>query len=251
LQAHLLRKETECGLLITRLASAREDLQAFLAERDQRQQEAQNRLAQILTKRKVAEDDLAAKIQELERANAALAQAGDAQMTLARTLAETAKAQSELTEQERQLHLHAEENLEAEAKLAELRRQTAALEGIEAQVSARQDELRELEDRVNELEARSRLLGPAASLEVGTIHVLASDLIGELDLLDARIVDFRRFACDHNFAAELERVRQSVLDILKRHGVLREEAPEAGMLAGYRHQAPDGTETILRISGRS
>jgi chromosome segregation ATPase len=221
LAAHLARKQSELGALGDALEQAREALQAVSQEREQRLQEAQSRLSQVLLKRKVAEDDLAAKMEQLEQANAALAEAGTRQFALQQTLSEQAKAACSLALLQERLRVGAEDEQALNARLASLQERAAQLEQLETQCAERQQILDGLEQQVATLEQRAGLLAPAATLEEGTLRVLAVELIQEIDSLDEQILRLRRFACDDEFAAELERLRHALLDILARQGVFR------------------------------
>jgi len=219
LRAHLLRKETELGTLQASLAAGQEAFQAFLEEREVRQQEVLGRLSQALTKRKVAEDDLAAKLQQLETINGGLAQAGEAKLELAEVLEEKARAETALAESTERVRFFADQERSLEIRISALNGRACQLEELEGQIHAREEELRTQEARARSLEERSGQLEQAASLETGTIQVLAKDLIGEIDALDEQIVRFELFEADRDFAVHLDGFRQSLLELLGRHGV--------------------------------
>jgi len=234
-RAHLLRKEAELRALEASLATGQQAFQAFLEERDLRQREVLDRLDQALTKRKVAEDDLAAKLQHLETVNGSLAQAGQVKMELAAVLADKARAESCLAESTERIRLLTDEERSLEIRTSALNGRAQELEEIDRQVHDREEQLRSQEARARSLEERSGQLEQAANLETGTIHVLAKDLIREIDALDEQIVRFERVEADRDFAVHLDGFRQSLLELLGRYGVFpyrfndeRNSAPKPG-----------------------
>jgi len=274
LTAHLARKQEELSGLEARLESGRRSLTDFAAEREARQLEVTQRLNQALTKRKVAEDDLATKLLQLEGLNAQISTASGAMIELALATTERDRLTSELTvTRERLLQAQSAEDALTN-RIVDLRTEDERLATVKAQIEARENELRQHESRQAELEARCAQLAQTASLEHGTIQVLAQELILELDAVEEEIVRCRRFDTGADAAQQLERLRGSLLALLGRHGVTSYHYAEGERLGieardrieiidsrsercreiikiietvrpGYLHAGPDG-ETILR-----
>jgi chromosome segregation ATPase len=274
LTAHLARKQEELSVLEMSLERGRRSLTEFTAEREARQLEVTQRLNQALTKRKVAEDDLATKLLQLEDLNAQISTASGVMIELALATTERDRLTGELTgTHERLLQAQSAEQA-LNKRLADLSAEDERLATIQAQIVAREEKLQHHESRQAELEQRCAQLARSSALEHGTIQVLAQELILELDAVEEEIARCRRFDTGADAAQQLERLRTSLLALLARHGVNPFHYAEGDRLGaetrdrieiidsrsercrevikvietirpGYLHVGPDG-ETILR-----
>ena len=109
---------------------------------------------------------------------------------------------------------HRQGILQSDVSTLEAKRQT--LQVHDEQASEVLNRVEELKFEVEHLESRRVAVGSAPDLETATTEVFAKDIIKRLDLLDSLIA---RFSSNGDYASQLRLFRQSLVDLLKMHGI--------------------------------
>lgn len=226
---------------------------------------------QLLAKRKAAEDDLTAKLIQIDSANSALEEAGSATRRLAEVRAAQERAQEDLAKVTANLDQARTEEAALQQGICHLQQRTAELERLQAEIAAKEAEVKRHEERARLLQERRAQMERGMTLETGTVQAFAGDLIKRIDSLD----DLIGQTADRAQASQLQTLRDALLETLEDYSVQHygyaqnakidpverhlirivksaSDRPKKVVKVietvrrGYRHTAPNGMQTILR-----